>query len=264
MERPTKNQVRKGPMKPGQNGKNYFPIELASATFHATLGNSKVGNKVGCYNIAIEYTCMHDCDCYKSGKCYACQGCYNFQSNQQKYTENFKYYMENDAATLAGNITEYIVKNNLSLFRYFTCGDIPGRKFMETMVKVALDNPSVKFWAYTKKYHIVNRWIDENGKLPENLVIIFSHWLNDDGTYYPMENPHNMPTSEFIPLGKEELTKTVTHICPCSDPNVKATCATCDHHCYNLKPGESMALLEHSTQRTKERDRAIKAAHEKL
>ena len=102
------------------------------------------------------------------------------------------------------------------------------------------------------------------GELPENLTIIFSHWLNSDGTYYPMDNRHNLPTSEFIPFGMEKLAEKVTHICPCSDPTVKATCATCDHACYSLKKGESMALLEHSTKATKARDKAIKEAKKAL
>ena len=132
------------------------------------------------------------------------------------------------------------------------------------MVKIAIDNPGIKFWSYTKKYSIVNKWINANGDLPENLVIIFSHWMNCDGSYFPMNNPHNLPTSEFIPFGREELKETVTHICPCSDPSVVATCATCDHPCYKLCKGESMALLEHSTKATKQRDKDIKAAKASL
>lgn len=150
------------------------------------------------------------------------------------------------------------------LWRYFTCGDIADSRFLQVMVRLAENNPSVKFWSYTKKYEIVNNWIAKNGKLPQNLRIIFSHWLNDDGSYFPMSNPYNLPTSEFIPLGREDLVKTVTHVCPCSDPSVVATCATCDHPCYDLMEGQSMALLEHSTSRTKARDKAIKAEKQKV
>ena len=79
-----------------------------------------------------------------------------------------------------------------------------------------------------------------------------------------MDNPYNFPTSEFIPFGKEELAKNVTHICPCSDPNVLTTCNTCDHPCYELNFGESMALLEHSTKESKARDKEINAKHKEL
>jgi len=247
-------------MKQGQNGKKFVKKESVPAIFHATDGNSKTG-KAGNYNLSIEYTCNHKCECYSKGNCYACHGCYQFASNQAQYTENYNYYLQNDAETIAQTITDYIKQKKLSLFRYFTCGDIPGEKFMHVMAIAAVKNPGVKFWTYTKKYHIVNAFVDKYGSdaIPENLVIIFSHWLNDNGEYFPMNNKYDFPTSEFIPLGKEELAKTVTHICPCSDPTVNVTCATCDHACYTLKHGESMALLEHSTQRTKERDKAIKA-----
>jgi len=245
----------------GQNGKKFVDLDSVQPVFHATNGNSKTG-PAGNYNLPIEYTCRHDCECYKLGRCYACQGCYLFLDNQALYSENYKYYKVNTAETLAQAIVCYIDENNLKLFRYFTCGDIPGAKFMDAVVIAAAARPNVKFWLYTKKYHIVNKYLDDNGAdvIPGNVSIIFSHWMNDDGSYFPMDNPYGFATSEFIPLGQEELTEQVTHVCPCSDPTVKATCATCDHPCYDLKRGESMALLEHSTKRTKARDKAIKAA----
>ena len=248
-------------VKQGQNGRKFVDVASVKPVFHASTGNTKTG-PAGNYNLPIEYTCRHDCECYKLGKCYACQGCYLFASNQALYSENYRYYKENTAETLAATIVDFIDANNLHLFRYFTCGDIPGAKFLDAVVLAAIARPDVKYWLYTKKYHIVNKYLADNGAdvIPDNVSIIFSHWMNDDGTYFPMPNPYGFQTSEFIPLGHEDMAEHVTHICPCSDPTVKATCATCSHPCYDLKRGESMALLEHSTQRTKERDRAIKAA----
>lgn len=250
----------------GSNGRSFVTVDSVSPIFHAVSGNSKTGETVGNYNLPIEYTCDHRCECYKECKCYAENGCYCFTSNQASYTENYLFYKLNTIETVAKNISDYIKENGFSLFRYFTCGDIPEEKFLRIMIRVALKNPSVRFWAYTKRYHIVNRFVAENGltAIPENLVIIFSHWLNENGTYFPMNNPYNFPTSEFIPYGREELKETVTHVCPCSDPTVKATCATCDHPCYKLRHGESMALLEHSTSQTKERDTMIREAHKAL
>lgn len=248
------------------NGKSFVTVNSVKPVFHAVIGNSKTGEEVGNYNLPIEYTCDHRCECYKEGLCYAENGCYQFTANQASYTENYLFYRVSTINTIANSITEFIHENGFSLFRYFTCGDIPSEKFLRIMIKVAIDNPSVKFLTYTKKYSIVNKFVDENGldAIPENLTIVFSHWLNRDGTYFPMDNKYNFPTSEFIPYGKEELKNSVTHVCPCSDPTVKATCATCDHPCYKLRHGESMALLEHSTKETKQRDKEIREAHEKL
>jgi len=247
----------------GKNGKPYVALDTVSTdVIHVSDGNSKTGPCLN-FNFPVEMTCDHRCECYSSGKCYACSGCYLFASNQLQYAENLAFFRANSGEFVKA-IQVAIDSAKKTLFRWFTCGDIPNMAFLSCMVEVARNNPTMKFWSYTKKYTIVNSWISENGELPENLKIIFSHWLNDDGSYFPMENPYNLPTSEFIPFGKEQEAEKVTHVCPCSDPTKKVTCATCDHPCYTLNHGESMALLEHSTSRTKERDKAIKEAKNNL
>ena len=249
----------------GKNGKNYVTLDSVRLdVLNVSGGNSKTGEKVVNFNLPVELTCSHACECYRDGICYACSGCYLFGSNQKLYAENLQFFRNHTPEEFIAGIQLAIDTMGYTLFRWFTCGDIVNPVFLSCMVEVARNNPGVRFWSYTKKYSIVNRWIAENGQLPDNLVIIFSHWLNKDGTYYPMSNPYNLPTSEFIPFGREELKEQVTHVCPCSDPTVKATCATCDHPCYTLKNGESMALLEHSTAQTKERDKAIRQAKERL
>jgi len=249
----------------GQNNKKAVALDsVTSVVLHVVDGNSKTGEQVVNFNFPIEFTCDHRCECYKKGICYAEGGCYTFPNNQASYSENLNFFMTHSDEEFLTALQLALDYYGFELWRYFTCGDILNNRFFRLMVEFAKRNPAVRFWSYTKKYEIVNRWIDENGDLPENLVIIFSHWMNEDGSYFEMNNRHNLPTSEFIPFGKEELAEKVTHICPCSDPTVKATCATCDHPCYKLQKGESMALLEHSTKATKERDKALKAAKEKL
>ena len=248
----------------GNNGFIYVKPESVTAdVLHVSEGNEKTGPAIN-LNFPIELTCRKDCECYKNGSCYACGGCYSFASNQAGYTENFNFFMNHSSDDFITAMQCAIDTMGYNLFRYFTCGDILNIRFFDCMVQIAKNNPSVKFWSYTKKYNIVNTWIDNNGDLPDNLTIIFSHWLNEDDTYFPMDNRHNLPTSEFVPMGKEELLENITHVCPCSDPSVLATCATCDHACHTLKKGESMGLCEHSTKRTKQRDKAIKEAKKQL
>lgn len=249
----------------GANQGNYVLREsVVDYVLHVVDGNSKTGKNVINLNFPIEYTCKHTCECYTEKACYAESGCYLYSDNQASYSENFNFFCAVDSETFCKAVQMAIEKMGFKLFRYFTCGDIVNYRFFECMVTIAKENPSVRFWSYTKKYEIVNRWLDENGTLPENLTIIFSHWLNHDGSYFPMDNRHNLPTSEFIPLGREELLETVTHVCPCSDPSVVACCEDCDHPCYELKNGQSMALCEHSTSATKERDSKLRKAHEEL
>lgn len=299
-----RNIIREVPyvVKVGQNGKKFVDwTTVCDYYIHITEGNSKVGDVLG-WNLPIEYSCDHRCECYQLGMCYACSGCYQFAANQASYAENYKFYryatdseflaalnmaievkrisnrikkekLERELANfdkkhadlppelcdqMVAAIMERLAQLDQLLWRWFTIGDVPDSRFVGLANEAGIENPDVDFWSYTKKYAIVNRWLDKYIEFVHNLNILFSHWRNRDGTYFPMNNPHNLPTSEFIPLGEEHLAEQVTHICPCSDPNWKGTCSTCKHSCKGLKRGQSMALLEHSTQRTKERDRRIR------
>ena len=251
----------------GKNGMKYVDRKtVRTEHINLSLSNSKTG-KVIAFNLPIESTCKHDCECYSGKKCYACGGCYNFSLNQAMYAENLTFFLMHESADFVAKITAAIKRHrSRKLFRWFTCGDIVNRRFLACMIAIAKENPGIKFWTYTKKYEIVNKYIDDFGQdaIPENLAIIFSHWQNDDGTYYPMDNRHNMPTSEFIPMGEEEQIEKVTFVCPCSNPGIVEHCENCSHPCYELKRGESMALVEHSTERTKERDSVIKAMRGKM
>ena len=242
------------------------PTSVRNDVINCSDGNEKVGGRVGNYNLPVAYSCVADCECHKEKKCYACSGCYRFTHVQLAYSENMAYLMRHTWQEFANEMIDIIHVNKWNLFRYFACGDIPYRSFIDAVVMIGNNCSETRFWLYTKKYNLVNSWVREHGidAIPSNVVIIFSHWRNDDGTFYPMDNPYNFPTSEFIPVGHEEEAETVTHICPCSDPDIIANCKTCDHPCYELKHGESMALLEHSTSASKVRDKEIKEAHRAL
>ena len=155
----------------GQNGMIYYPANMAGDDIiHIVKGNSKTGEEVLNFNLPIELTCDHRCECYKDRKCYACSGCYLYSNNQFTYTQNYnfiksdKYCFEDVLAIFQKAIDETGAK----LFRFFTCGDIPNKRFFRIMVELAYNNPDVKFWSYTKKYYIVNdylkHWQDENTK----------------------------------------------------------------------------------------------------
>ena len=288
----------------GSNGKKYVDIKsVGDYLCHITEGNSKVGDVLG-FNLPIEYSCDHRCECYRNGDCYACTGFYQQGDNQRDYSENYNYYRNHSSEVFVATLQMAIdrvreqrkrSKNNIAkdleeirkelakldpefqkiveeavlaqierygktlMWRYFTIGDIPDGRFLECMIALAKANPDVSFWSYTKRYHIVNRWIDKNGDLPDNLVIVFSHWMNNDGSYFPMKNPHHLPTSEYIPAGREDLLAKVTWVCPCSDPNWIGTCETCPYRCGTLKKGQSIGLMAHSTPETRKRDAEVRA-----
>lgn len=244
------------------NGMKYVTRESVDGVFHYSKGNSKLGPVLN-VGYSIEYSCVHDCECFCLGDCYGCHGTFVFGRNQKLYTENVNFFFNASDSEFINTVNEAIREEKANRFRWFEVGDIINLRHLKLIIAIAKDNPAVKFWFYTKKYRIVNLYCEHYGleTIPENLTIIFSHWMNRDGSYYPMDNKYDFPTSEFIPFGKEEEIK-VTHICPCSDPEFIGTCSTCEYPCHSLKHGESMGLLEHSTSRTKKRDKAIREARE--
>lgn len=73
-------------------------------------------------------------------------------------------------------------------FRFHVSGDIMNAEYFQEMVNAAIDNSHCTILAFTKRYNIVNEWMDNNGELPKNLHILFSGWDN----LKPV-NPHNLP-----------------------------------------------------------------------
>lgn len=250
-------------LKIGKNGMVYADKALCESALHVSLKNDKVGNVLN-FSLPIEYSCRKDCECYSKGNCYGCHGCYVFSNVQKSYTENLNLFLSLSSEDFVTEVLHEISRHKkYKIFRWFNVGDLLNVRMFNCICAIADARKDIKFYFYTKKYDIVNTAVDLFGGrkyLPTNLTIVFSHWLNDDGTYLDMENPYNFPTSEFIPYGQEHLVEKVNHICPCSNPNIKATCETCEHPCYSLMYGESMGLLEHSTKRTKKRDKEIKKA----
>lgn len=82
--------------------------------------------------------------------------------------------------------------------RFHVGGDIPDYDYLCRMIQLASKYPHYIIWTYTKQYRFVNRYIAENGSLPNNLHIMFSIWKekNKDGNIViiPVYNPHDMPT----------------------------------------------------------------------
>jgi len=78
-------------------------------------------------------------------------------------------------------------------FRFHVSGDILNAAYFHHMIDVANDNPKCEFLCFTKRYDVVNKWIDENGELPCNLHILFSGWTN-----LTPDNPYNLPETNVF------------------------------------------------------------------
>lgn len=190
-----------------------------------SAANSKMG-AVSSVSLLPYITCP-----FKCADCYAAKLAALRPSVRNAYARNTALAQE--------DLAEYMRQVELAalgvrFFRWHVSGDILNAEYFRHMVKIAVFNPHTEFLAFTKRYGIVNAFLDECGALPKNLHIIFSEW---DGVEMP--NPYNLPTAAVVRPGCE----------PADDWKICGgncfECACRGVGCWQLKKGETIAFKLH-------------------
>ena len=182
-------------MKKKNENKVWLPREeyinqLAAKTNEVSIScvNSKTGPL--CNDLALPTcTCREDAPCKATG-CYCMKGRQTMSKVVAAYTRNLRLY-NTDQEDFWEQVRFKVKHRPFPLFRFFDCGDIADYDFFLGMIDLAKEFPDIKFMSFTKKYEIVNKWIDENGDLPENLNVVFSAWHIG----WKVINPHNLPVA---------------------------------------------------------------------
>ena len=158
-------------------------------------GNKKIGRVMN-VSLAPIVTCGSMCK-YCKRHCYDIKACLQYENvriARAKNTALAKYARQEFFDQIDKKLKNR--KANF-FFRWHVSGDILDGEYLNSMIQLATKYQYITFWTYTKKYAIVNRWISENGNLPQNLHIMFSQWKvkTDDGQIkaIPFPNPYNMP-----------------------------------------------------------------------
>ena len=199
-----------------------------------SLTNSKLGDKIPSLNLPIEGTCRGDAPCRKSG-CYAKKGNWIYKNVQESLKQNLKEFLT-DSDKFFDDIINWINNDDVTykFFRWFSSGDIVNYKFLKGMVRVALACPQTKFLCFTKKFNLVNCFL-EFGDLPENLRIVFSGWDKD----FKVDNPFNLPMTYINFKDKSKNAKIDEYAIPCT-----GSCRTCKA-CWSLQKGQSVYFNQH-------------------
>lgn len=193
-------------------------------------GNAKTGK--ACLTCSMPMiSCRPDAPCKQD--CYCCKGNQAYANVQGAYHRNWRLWIENPER-FEKHVNYKIEMNGLPLFRWNDCGDIVDEEYFRMMLRVAEQNPDVKFLAYTKKYELVNEEITRRLKedkeiLPDNFTLRFSMW--DKNWFVP--NHYNLPVA-YVDFKKSELNPelpTKAFICPGSG---QTTCSSCKV-CFNKK-----------------------------
>lgn len=201
---------------------------------HISITNSKLGDKIPSLNLPPLKTCRANAPC-KNG-CYALKGNWLFAKVKESLNNNLKEFID-DGEKFFNDIINYLNNNDIiyRFFRWFSAGDIVNNTFFRGMIKVAESCPQTKFLCFTKKFELVNNYLNNGGKLPNNLKIVFSAWDNT----FKVDNPHNLPMTYVYFKDKSRNADIPEFSIPCT-----GSCKECKA-CWSLEKGQSVYFNQH-------------------
>lgn len=192
-------------------------------------GNSKMGS-IRSVSLPAIKTCIV-CDCNKI--CYA-NRLANFRKSVGKsYENNFKILTEN-AAIYWQQVSAAVSMSRF--FRFHVSGDIPDKEYFNKMIDVSTKNPHCEILCFTKKYGIVNDYLEKFSYLPQNLHIIFSAWVG-----LKMVNPFLLPEAHV--RYSDGTTTASDGAIECGGNCTE--CAMAGEGCWTLQNGEQVIFNQH-------------------
>lgn len=192
-------------------------------------GNLKTGP--GCLTLSLpaQVTCREDAPCRKG--CYCLKGRQCFINVLSAYYRNWRLWNENPVL-FEEMVTNLIKYSGLKLVRWHDSGEIPDMEYLKMMVRIARALPDVRFLAYTKKYELVNTYLDVEKKFPDNLTVRFSYWDKD----WKVDNRHNLPVAYVDFKDKSKNPEFPTKMFHCrgnaKKEDLEHTCSSCQV-CFN-------------------------------
>ena len=203
-------------------------MDITDLHIKLSYGNRKTGSLVPSISLIPVADCGNCALCAKG--CYAVRHIMCYGASREM--------VANNSAIAHGDLPRYFKELDAAVkfvrfLRVHVSGDILSPAYLTGMVDVAIKNPHCQFLCFTKRFDIVNHYLDDHAEgFPENLHIIFSEWRGLD-----VSNPHNLPTSR--PVWKGEKIEGI--MCPgsCSE------CAAFDKGCWTLKPGQRVLFEAH-------------------
>ena len=198
-------------------------------TVKISKGNSKLG-AIPSVSLPSIKTCRN-CACQE--KCYA--------QKLERLRPSVKNAYEHNLGVLLSDPTTYWREVEASVmmsrfFRFHVSGDIPNTAYLENMVTVAGRNAHCEILCFTKRYEMVNGFIQKNGELPSNLHMIFSGWVGLE-----MANPFSLPEAHV--RYRDGSTTARDDAIECNGNCTE--CALTEGGCWNLQKGQQVVFNEH-------------------
>lgn len=203
---------------------------------------TKTGQMILTASFPVGITCRPDAPCLRCTR--EGGGCYGNRGHMA--AKHYKAAMERNLELYNASVESYYyeIHNQLLLvpykfFRWFVTGDMPDKRFLpEVAVCLAKEHPETHFLMFTKKFEIVNEYLDKGNEIPSNLNVIFSCW----GDFIP-ENPYKLPMSYVKFKDDSRNTSIPKNAKPC---NGKCeVCVNTEGSCWKLRRGESVVFNKH-------------------
>jgi len=196
--------------------------------------NSKLGGFIPSINLPAGLTCRADAPCQKG--CYAKKGNFTYKNVKQSLLNNLEAF-NNDPEDYFNQIINELNNGDITykFFRWHSSGDIVNYEYLKGIVKVAEACPQTKFLCFTKKFSLVNMYLDFKCQFPENLHIVFSAWDKD----FKVNNPHNLPVTYVNFKDSSKNPKIPEYAIPCM-----GKCYECKA-CWSLTKGQSVVFNQH-------------------
>lgn len=194
-----------------------------------TTTNSKLGGNIAQVNMPPWLTCRLKAPCLK--ECYAIRGNFAFPKVKDGILRRYEMYKANPKAffDMINMEMEFI---SYKYFRWHSSGDIVDMEYLDLMCKLARKQKGTMFLCFTKKYELVNEYLDHHRK-PNNLTIVLSAWAE-----WKPENPHNLPMS-YVDFGDGKGIPEFAYECSGNCGNCPGT------HCWHMKKGDSVVFHKH-------------------
>ena len=200
------------------NKKDYIDF-LANQSNEINMGNNNSKTGKACLTLAFPTcTCRSDAPCRKT--CYASKGFQQMTNVQAAYYRNLRLYYD-DPDNFFEQVYCKVKFSGLPKVRIFDSGDFPDMAFLVRLVELCNKTPNTKYMAFTKQYELVNDYISKNGKLPDNLNIIFSAW----DKLWEVPNPHGLGVA-YVDFDDKRLNPEIpknAFMCP----GRESTCSAC-------------------------------------
>lgn len=231
---------------------NYEPA------MHVSLvkGNSKLGKGVYSYNLLpgdkplstkdkgqltnVRGTCGGCCDGCEE-LCYAVKDARRYHNTCIPSLGKNTVIMRHNMDDGFSQIKEELIKKKAKVLRWHSSGEIMNYNYLLHMVKIAVELPDVKFYFYTKRFELIEKYLDECGDLPDNLICNISEWKgNTEG--YNLEGLNKFVYDDGTDPEMEKLVH-----CPAVNKKGRKTGITCDQckRCFTANDGRITAVYNH-------------------